>query len=53
MSAALEEITRQTREETGVALLEQVKIIRKESNPGVLQEARENIKVLLVVRSQV
>jgi len=53
MSAALEEITRQIKEEARVALLEQVRAIRTETNPGTLQEVRKNIKTLLSVKAQV
>ena len=48
MSAALEEITRQVREEARVAILEQIKIIRA-GNQGQTNEARENLAILLKV----
>lgn len=50
VAAALEEITRQIKEETRVAILDQVKIIRdKESNTYKVHEALVNLETLLKV----
>ena len=48
MGAALTEIKEQIREETSVAILEQIKIIRS-GNAGQVVMAQENLKVLLMI----